>query len=277
MMKEVKKAVLHLIINADNGGDLSTNRSLYKTWKNREKRYGILSCLQEISYVAEEYLVLLVDCTETLKHHRDRKRTSFWPLWLRFLQDCYGVHTLCILKKQVPFASLDIVLRGMTSEETIDRVCREADALYRLYVHGGDYSASNTCGWQELLWTDISPASIELGSRRTHIIEDGLLVGDVSLREDGSLREDASLREDGSLRKDGSQLIKDVQLETPPASLDPSTPSSFDTAVLGGTFDHLHSGHKILLSMSAWLSERRVVCGVTGGSTWREFRWMLIQ
>ncbi|OZJ01749.1 hypothetical protein BZG36_05242, partial [Bifiguratus adelaidae] len=38
---------------------------------------------------------------------------------------------------------------------------------------------------------------------------------------------------------------------------------TFDTVVVGGTFDHLHSGHKILLTMTAWLAKRRVICGVT--------------
>ncbi|KAF9791216.1 hypothetical protein BJ322DRAFT_1104878 [Thelephora terrestris] len=32
---------------------------------------------------------------------------------------------------------------------------------------------------------------------------------------------------------------------------------------LGGTFDHLHAGHKILLSMAVWLSRRKVIVGVT--------------
>ncbi|KAF9208885.1 hypothetical protein BGZ49_007203 [Haplosporangium sp. Z 27] len=35
---------------------------------------------------------------------------------------------------------------------------------------------------------------------------------------------------------------------------------------LGGTFDHLHAGHKILLSMTAWVANHRVVCGVTDDS-----------
>ncbi|RKP28025.1 hypothetical protein SYNPS1DRAFT_10836, partial [Syncephalis pseudoplumigaleata] len=32
---------------------------------------------------------------------------------------------------------------------------------------------------------------------------------------------------------------------------------------LGGTFDHLHAGHKILLTMATWLTEDRLFCGVT--------------
>ena len=33
---------------------------------------------------------------------------------------------------------------------------------------------------------------------------------------------------------------------------------------LGGTFDHLHAGHKILLSMAAWIARKEVIVGVTG-------------
>ncbi|KAG8847921.1 hypothetical protein FRB91_011322 [Serendipita sp. 411] len=32
---------------------------------------------------------------------------------------------------------------------------------------------------------------------------------------------------------------------------------------LGGTFDHLHVGHKILLSMAAWITERKIIVGIT--------------
>ncbi|KAI5124568.1 hypothetical protein M0805_003088 [Coniferiporia weirii] len=42
-----------------------------------------------------------------------------------------------------------------------------------------------------------------------------------------------------------------------------SLPSTFPVVALGGTFDHLHSGHKILLSMAAWISHEKVIVGVT--------------
>ena len=42
------------------------------------------------------------------------------------------------------------------------------------------------------------------------------------------------------------------------------TISLYEHVVLGGTFDHLHSGHRVLLSVSCLLASKRVVCGVTG-------------
>lgn len=39
---------------------------------------------------------------------------------------------------------------------------------------------------------------------------------------------------------------------------------SFLVVSLGGTFDHLHAGHKILLSMGAWIAQNKVIVGVTG-------------
>ncbi|ORX84955.1 Nucleotidylyl transferase [Anaeromyces robustus] len=35
------------------------------------------------------------------------------------------------------------------------------------------------------------------------------------------------------------------------------------TVALGGTFDHLHNGHKILLSISAWIASKKIICGVS--------------
>ena len=41
-------------------------------------------------------------------------------------------------------------------------------------------------------------------------------------------------------------------------------PSSYPVVALGGTFDHLHAGHKILLSMAAWIAHEKIIVGVTG-------------
>jgi len=41
---------------------------------------------------------------------------------------------------------------------------------------------------------------------------------------------------------------------------------SFPVVSLGGTFDHLHAGHKILLSMGAWIAMEKLIVGVTDGN-----------
>lgn len=38
----------------------------------------------------------------------------------------------------------------------------------------------------------------------------------------------------------------------------------FTVTALGGTFDHLHAGHKILLTMSAWVTTERLIVGISG-------------
>jgi cytidyltransferase-like protein len=39
----------------------------------------------------------------------------------------------------------------------------------------------------------------------------------------------------------------------------------YDTVVLGGTFDYLHPGHKILLSMACWIASKEIIVGVSNG------------
>ena len=44
-------------------------------------------------------------------------------------------------------------------------------------------------------------------------------------------------------------------------------PSCYPVTALGGTFDHLHAGHKILLSMGAYITSQKLIVGVTGMSS----------
>lgn len=44
------------------------------------------------------------------------------------------------------------------------------------------------------------------------------------------------------------------------------SPSRHPVVALGGTFDHLHAGHKILLSMAAWIADQKLIVGVTDDS-----------
>ncbi|KAJ6502408.1 hypothetical protein C8R45DRAFT_895810 [Mycena sanguinolenta] len=48
-----------------------------------------------------------------------------------------------------------------------------------------------------------------------------------------------------------------------PAPAASDSPSLFPVVALGGTFDHLHAGHKILLSMAAFIASTKLIVGVT--------------
>lgn len=43
----------------------------------------------------------------------------------------------------------------------------------------------------------------------------------------------------------------------------PKDANEFRVTALGGTFDHIHDGHKILLSIAAFITSQRLICGIT--------------
>jgi bifunctional ADP-heptose synthase (sugar kinase/adenylyltransferase) len=55
--------------------------------------------------------------------------------------------------------------------------------------------------------------------------------------------------------------------ETTGTTPEPEKRPRYGVAAIGGTFDHLHAGHKVLLSMAAWVTEEKLIVGVTGAST----------
>jgi phosphopantetheine adenylyltransferase len=53
------------------------------------------------------------------------------------------------------------------------------------------------------------------------------------------------------------------ELESRPVVEEESEEGKYPVVVLGGTFDYLHCGHKILLTMAAYLASQKVICGVS--------------
>ncbi|KAJ6525599.1 hypothetical protein B0H19DRAFT_1197913 [Mycena capillaripes] len=70
----------------------------------------------------------------------------------------------------------------------------------------------------------------------------------------------ASIQTQTLPRSPSPALVPNAPTSTPP---DADTPSLFPVVALGGTFDHLHAGHKILLSMAAWIAAHKLIVGVT--------------
>ena len=52
---------------------------------------------------------------------------------------------------------------------------------------------------------------------------------------------------------------------SPPASSKNNGLQIYQEVVLGGTFDHMHSGHRLLLAVSSLLCERRLTVGLSDG------------
>ena len=51
---------------------------------------------------------------------------------------------------------------------------------------------------------------------------------------------------------------------TTPSLIASNLPPSYPISIIGGTFDHLHAGHKILLSMAAYITSQKLIIGITG-------------
>ncbi|KAI0093967.1 hypothetical protein BDY19DRAFT_288957 [Irpex rosettiformis] len=68
--------------------------------------------------------------------------------------------------------------------------------------------------------------------------------------------------------EDCTRIIVDAEViyRVPTQESHPELPLLFPVVASGGTFDHLHAGHKILLSMAAWIARDKLIVGVTDDS-----------
>lgn len=57
---------------------------------------------------------------------------------------------------------------------------------------------------------------------------------------------------------------ENVIAEGTPSLIDSNLPPFYPVSIIGGTFDHLHAGHKILLSMAAYITSQKLIIGITG-------------
>ena len=57
---------------------------------------------------------------------------------------------------------------------------------------------------------------------------------------------------------------QNMSKEGTPSLIASNLPPFYPVTVIGGTFDHLHAGHKILLSMSAYITSQKLIIGITG-------------
>lgn len=63
--------------------------------------------------------------------------------------------------------------------------------------------------------------------------------------------------------RDVAMDAADVSRVSTPRTAD-TQPRMYPVSAMGGTFDHLHAGHKILLSMAAWITSEKLIIGMTG-------------
>lgn len=89
---------------------------------------------------------------------------------------------------------------------------------------------------------------IHVSSDVKHVTIDGAIVLDYGQKVPAKFSKTGSSSIDNSYSTSNSTSAKD----------------KYETVACGGTFDHLHDGHKILLSLALFLASSKVIIGVTG-------------
>ncbi|KAJ3105004.1 hypothetical protein HDU97_008612 [Phlyctochytrium planicorne] len=109
------------------------------------------------------------------------------------------------------------------------------------------------CGYDPWVNDDI----LDLSADQDLVLigEDTGLLQEVNSRRSSKSLSALSFIDIGAIAKqDDIHINKEESKETRRAA--------FEVVAVGGTFDHLHGGHKILLTSCVWLTLRKLICGV---------------
>ncbi|KAJ3512615.1 hypothetical protein NMY22_g15283 [Coprinellus aureogranulatus] len=148
---------------------------------------------------------------------------------------------------------VDVLLKGLNepdSENDLDELVKtlHVDAVFRV---SGDSIAT--------------PLPASIGPLRTTYLPTGDQRPDFYIAEGSykQLSSPPSVPPTPALSRTTTATSKgDVTLSSISA-LTHTKPRFYPVVALGGTFDHLHAGHKILLSMGAWIASEKLIVGVT--------------
>ncbi|KAK0500235.1 hypothetical protein EDD18DRAFT_1349092 [Armillaria luteobubalina] len=164
------------------------------------------------------------DVTESSVSHTER-----WDAIQRLLTFVYVQATKVAQEMDKVLLEVDVLLKG--ANDGIPELAAETDAVFR--VRGGMHVIPSA--WRPVC---LPGEQIHL-HRRCHLLYPSIM----------------------SLQT--PRLSSIISRCHPQRKMCPIHPYTLSQA-LGGTFDHLHAGHKILLSMGAWISSEKLIVGVTG-------------
>jgi len=199
------------------------------------RKYIVPEICKCVPNEAMDRVLVLIDCDEIKQAHAQLQRVSLWTAMERMLYEIYtGITEYLYRTFQDPLKPETTILMN------------------------------GCCGYDEVLHL-----SEIFSVRAVFIIE--LRAGN----EDDAKKKLVSenVRRQWMQVSGGAVLVNHSTIEAVPENaLIPENPTpkltttadAYRYVVLGGSFDHLHAGHKILLTMAVWLSTERLLCGITG-------------
>lgn len=151
--------------------------------------------------------------------------------------------------------SLTAIVSSSLFERPFKGVSFKQIELYLKWLYAQAWSVAIKRG---LMLVDITillcpESSFEKVTRRLHIEQAEVFI-------------DSAADQASQLGISATPLDSNISLEEPPSSIgsdDSRGLTHYPTVALGGTFDHLHVGHKILLTMASLIADTRIIVGVT--------------